>query len=302
MSLPGARAQCVEVARRNMLPWIHRPLNGSGWSMQSSRAKSASNLSRFALVAALLGLSLPARAATVEHRTAPSHAMQYDVARPSGWKAGASYPIVVVIPDASRAFRENLEAFVAARNDAPVLLVAPYVITSGGPSVPHEVFPYAEATWREIERRGAFTFDEEGLAAVLADVHVRDGGADRVFLTGWEAGGHTVWALALRHPGWFRAVAPVSPNYLGRWPGPAPTEASRPVVRVLFCGVLAGDREKFRQILLRQTRTAIEAARARGFDAIPIEEQPGRPHGPLADVVLSFFRGQLDALKKGNSH
>ena len=27
------------------------------------------------------------------------------------------------------------------------------------------------------------------------------------FLTGWEAGGHTVWALALRHPDRWRGVA-----------------------------------------------------------------------------------------------
>lgn len=130
---------------------------------------------------------------------------------------------------------------------------------------------------------------------MVADVHARFGGEERVFLTGWEAGGHTVWALLLRHPERYRAVAPVSANYLGRWldaTEPVPRAASPPPVKVLFCGVGCAPREAL-EIWLARTRTAIEAARARGFGEIPIEAREGTPHGPMAADVLAWFTAQL---------
>lgn len=39
---------------------------------------------------------------------AGSHVMRYHVALPTGWRAGGSWPVVVVIPDAAREFVENL--------------------------------------------------------------------------------------------------------------------------------------------------------------------------------------------------
>ena len=44
------------------------------------------------------------------------------------------------------------------------------------------------------------------------------GAEDKYFLTGWEAGGHTVWAALLQHPEALRAAALSTPNYQGRWP------------------------------------------------------------------------------------
>jgi dienelactone hydrolase len=201
--------------------------------------------------------------------------------------------VVVVIPDASRDFSGNLAEFAAAGASSPFILVAPHVVTSGGATGYRTAagFQYTAADWREVDRLGEFRFDEEGLAAVVADVRARFHGDERVYLTGWEAGGHTVWALLLRHPERYRAVAPVTPNYLGRWLDPAQPAASRaptPPVKVLFCGAdsIAGNA---RQALLAQTREAIAAARARGFGDIPIEVQDGTRHGPLAAAVLAWF-------------
>jgi dienelactone hydrolase len=211
--------------------------------------------------------------------------MQYDIARPSGWKPGARYPIAVVIPDATREFRKNLEAFIEARRDAPFILVAPYVVTSGGAGVPHEAFPYAETTWANIDQ-APFAFDEEGLAAALDDVRARDGGQPGgAFLTGWEAGGHTVWALLFRHPEWFRAVVPVSTNYQGRWLESEKVAAlpkPQPVVKVLFCDTLTGNDEKGRQFWLAQTKNAQNEAVRRGFAPIPLEVLPRHAHAPQA--------------------
>ncbi len=51
--------------------------------------------------------------------------MRYHLALPEGWSSGRTWAVVVVIPDASREFRANLEAFVAARGGQPFILVAP---------------------------------------------------------------------------------------------------------------------------------------------------------------------------------
>ena len=231
--------------------------------------------------------------------SATGHAMKYDVSLPAGWAADRSWPVVVVIPDASRDFAGNLAEFAAAGATTPFILVAPHVVTSGGATGYRAApgFHYSEADWREVDRLGDFRFDEDGLAAVVADVRARFHGDERVYLTGWEAGGHTVWALLLRHPERYRAVAPVTPNYLGRWldatqpapsPSPSPSPTTPPPVKVLFCGA-DGVPGNARQALLAQTQEAIAAARARGFGDIPIEVQDGTRHGPLAAAVVAWF-------------
>lgn len=222
--------------------------------------------------------------------------MKYAVSLPAGWTRDRAWPVVVVIPDATRDFAGNLAAFAAAGANTPFIFVAPHVVTSGGAHGYRTApgFRYTEADWREVDRLGEFRFDEEGLAAVVADVHARFGGDERVYLTGWEAGGHTVWALLLRHPERYRAVAPVSPNYLGRWldaTPPVPRAAATPPVKILFCGTDCVP-PNARQALRSQTEAAIEAARARGFAEIPIEVREGTQHGPLAADVLAWFTSQ----------
>ena len=166
--------------------------------------------------------------------------MKYHLSLPEGWTAGRPWPVVVLVPDASREFEANLAAFVKARGALPYILVAPHVVTSGGANYRlADTYRYSEADWKRVAADGDFRFDDEGIAAVLADVRRDFGGEERVFLTGWEAGGHTVWAYTFRHPERLRASAPVSTNYLGRWLDEAAfsRDSSRATlpVKVLFC-------------------------------------------------------------------
>jgi hypothetical protein len=245
------------------------------------------------LLLAALGLAASTALAggpSIEHRTSAAHPLQYDLSRPRGWKPGGRYPVVVVVPDARREFKANLQAFVAARGDGPWLLVAPYVLTSGGASFPREHFPYDARAWARADAGTPFAFDEAGVAAMLAEVRERDGGLPGAFLTGWEAGGHTVWALAFNHPGWWRAVAPVSSNYQGRWLAAAPPAGEpRPPLKLFFCDHLSGDEERGRQFWLTQSNQAVEEAVARGFVRPALEVPPGSAHGPLAEAVLAWF-------------
>jgi dienelactone hydrolase len=249
----------------------------------------------------LFAAAAPAAAASrtaPERKTASTHPMQYDVSLPAGWSAERTWPVLVVIAEARREFRENLRAFAEAAKDSPYILVAPYVLTCGGVHR-GEPYPYDAAAYARADESGDFGFDADGIAAVVADVHRLWRGEEKVFLTGWEAGGHTVWAMVLRYPERFRAAAPVSTNYLGRWVdeksfSTSPARATLPV-RVLFCGTLEGDEEKGRQFFLTQTKNAIAAAKAHGFGDVTFEVLPVHAHGPLAKDVLRAFAPVLGA-------
>jgi dienelactone hydrolase len=227
-------------------------------------------------------------------KTATAHPMKYHLSLPQGWTFAKTWPVAVIIPDASRNFEGNIEAFVKARGALPYVLVAPHVVTSGGANYRLSgTYRYSDADWKNVTDAGDWRFDEEGIAAVLADVRKLFGGEEKIFLTGWEAGGHTVWALTFRHPEWFRASAPVSPNWRGRWVAEAdfssaPARADLPV-KVLFC-----DREKVDAHVgwdawLGQSKDAMKLAEAHGFRNVSVANLPGRPHGPLADDVIAFF-------------
>jgi len=232
-------------------------------------------------------LCLIAIARAQELKTASSHPMQYYLSLPDGWNAGKKWPVVVAIESANRDFQGNAAEFARARGKMPVIIVTPMVVTGGGAgfrSVP--AYKYADAVWNEIDRVGAFHFDDTGIAAVMSDVQRLYGGEERYFLTGWEAGGHTVWAMLFRHPERLRAVAPVSTNYLGRWMTPenfssSPARAQLPI-RVIQSSQLAAP------FLAQQTADAIELAKSHGFGNVSIVKVD-KPHGPMADEVMQFF-------------
>ena len=228
--------------------------------------------------------------AAPELATARGSVMKYTVSLPAGWTADRTWPVVVVIPDAARDFDGNLAEFTKAGATTPYIFVAPHVVTSGGARGYREApgFHYTAADWAEVDKLGDFRFDEDGIAATIADVHTRFHGDERVYLTGWEAGGHTVWALLFRHPAWFRAVAPVTTNFQHRWLDADPVAKDVPPVRVLFCGSDCVAPEMRRNVMT-QTEDAIAFAKSHGFGDIAIDVREGTKHGPLAADVLTWF-------------
>jgi len=208
--------------------------------------------------------------------------------------------VVVVIADAHRDFAQNLNRFVDARATMPFVLVAPEVLTCGGTrGQTSPPYSYTADEWRMARAVGDHEFDDAGLAAVLAEVHAKWGGEERAYLTGWEAGGHTVWAQALRRPERWLAVAPVTTNYQGRGLTPetfsgAAERATLPV-QVFWCGAPQGEVGAAMQNLRQQTDRAIADARAHGFAPSPIRVVAGADHGPLATAVLAW----CDSLAQG---
>ena len=244
-------------------------------------------------LAALLLAAAPPSTAITSHQ-ATTHRMRYFVAPPVGWAPGHAWPVVVVIADAHRDFADNLQRFVQARGDRPFLLVAPEVVTCGGTrGQTSPPYSYTEAEWKQARAPKDFEFDDAGLAAVLADVHAKWGGVERAYLTGWEAGGHTVWAQTLRRPERWRAVAPVTTNYQGRGLTPeafshAPERATLPI-QTFLCAAPSGNIAPFLAPLRQQIDRALAEASAHGFAPAPVRVVAGADHGPLPGPVLAWF-------------
>ena len=227
-----------------------------------------------------------------EHQASGS-VMRYHVSLPAGWTAKRSWPVLVVIPDAGRDFRGNLEAFIAVRGNRPFILVAPEVLSCGGArSRTRDHYTYTSSEWDSLQKGDDFAFEDAGLSAVLAEVRRLWNGEPKGFLTGWEAGGHTVWAQAFRHPERWRAVAPVTTNYQRR--GVDPTSMSRAdgkaslLIQAFRCGTTTDADAVMLQSVDDQMASALADARARGFSAPPVRIVSGAKHGPLAEAVVAW--------------
>jgi dienelactone hydrolase len=270
-----------------------------------SALKSLKTASCVALFAVVCGSSMvaPGRGesvATSTHR-ATRHPMRYHVALPEGWVANRSWPTVVVIPDAARDFEANLLRFVRARGSRPYILVAAEVLSCGGARTrTSDLYTYSRAEWDSLQGGDDFAFEDAGLAAVLEDVHQRWGGEPKAFLTGWEAGGHTVWAQALRHPERWRGVAPVTSNYQRRGLDArafshAPERTTLPI-QPFRCGAPNEQVAAFLAQVDAQMELGLRDAREHGFHPRPTRIIAGADHGPLPEAVLAWcdtLRGDI---------
>jgi dienelactone hydrolase len=221
--------------------------------------------------------------------------MHYFVSLPAGWNRSRRWPVVVVITDAYREFAETARNFATERASRPFIIVVPLVLTGGPPAAQHVTdFDYGPAEWSYADSVGACRFDDDGLAAILRDVQQRDNGDDRVFITGWESGGHVVIAQLLEHPERLRAAVAVTPNSQGRCVSSdrrvGESWATMPVR--IFHGAddaawAAG------QPLYTQWFRVDTATRLRGFSNVLDTTIVHQGHGSLAAHVLSYLAGLL---------
>jgi dienelactone hydrolase len=244
------------------------------------------------LIIALPALA-QAPAHSIEARTAPSHPMHYLVSLPTGWDARRQWPLVVVIPDADRHFEEATRDFNAARGNRPFVIVTPLVLGGGGTAQQHMGdFDYGQEVWARIASDGNCKFDEDGLTAVLSDVRQRFHTDDKIFLAGWEAGGHVVLAQLLNHPERLRAVAVATPNFLGRCvtdPAPAHDAVTLGMPVRMFHGSLDAAATAQGTPLNSQWKRFDALARSRGFTDLRDVEAPNRGHGSLSEDVMAWF-------------
>jgi poly(3-hydroxybutyrate) depolymerase len=235
---------------------------------------------------------------TVELKTCTDHPMQYFVSLPEGWSRGKSWPVVIVVESADREFAKTAEEFEKERSGTPFIIATPLVVTNGGANVRNvPTYHYAESVWSRIEAEGPWTFDRDGIAAMIKDIGHQYGGEDKVFMTGFEAGGHTVWAETFQRPEMLRAVALVCPNFLGRHMNEglfsqSPARATLPI-KVFF-----GSEDALAQTgqpIRGQWDVAAKAARDHGFEDVTYQSVAGKGHDHLAAEVLLYFHSLLKA-------
>ena len=225
-------------------------------------------------------------------KTASTHPMKYYLSLPDGWAAGKKWPVVVIIESADRDFLQAGSAFAHVRVSYPFILVTPLVVTNGGAGyrdVPS--YQYSDEVWARIQKDGDFKFDMDGINAVTKDV-VRDFGAeDKFFITGLEAGGHTVWAIVFNHPEKIQAAALVCPNYLGRWIDE--TQISSAAEReTLPISVLVGTKDDLcspGKPIYTQIEKAMSVANTHGYTNVSLTRVEGKGHERLPEEVLAYF-------------
>jgi dienelactone hydrolase len=253
-------------------------------------------LALVALATAVTPAPAPSPASKLELRAPARNPMKYYVSLPRGWTPARRWPAVVVIEDAHREFERTARAFARARGDRPFIIVVPVVLTAGGPANRHrEMFPYGSSEWARIALEGDCAFDDQGLKAVTGDVWRRFAAEPQFLITGFEAGGHVVWAQVFRHPERWRAAVVVAPNYLGRCMGPR-SFSGNAARATLPITILHGDADPMWRPgapFVAQTDTARAQARAHGFNAVTERVVRGAGHDPVPAVVLRIFEQDL---------
>lgn len=236
-------------------------------------------------------------------KTAAGHPMQYYVSLPDGWTKEKTWPIVVVIEAADKEYKENALRFVRARKKMPFIIVAPYNVNNSrfGRRDP-AIFPYSAVTWDYIEKVGDCQFNMDGLTQVVKEVQAAYNGDEKYYLTGFEAGTHTVWQMTFQHPERLKAVAAVAGNYnrnsCMQDPASFSTDLSRVVLPVVgftpeldsFYGPGASNHN--------QWIAAQKAAVDHGYKKVSEIIVPHKGHIPLPNEVMEYFYYVLTEEKK----
>src|SRR5437764_3809403 len=249
-------------------------------------------LSITCVAAGRLTAQQPDAAQGIIERTATAHPIHYFVSLPAGWNSQRTWPVIVVIPDADREFRKTAATFAAARGSTPFVIVVPMIFGGGGTAQQHKTsFDYPDSVWTIADKVGYCGFDENGLTAMLDDVRRLYHTDSKIFLTGWEAGGHVVVPQLLAHPERIRAVAIVTPNFLGRCVTPATrrlTDAESMIPVRVFGGGSDPAWTSTSPLFIQSARFD-SLARSRGFRSVSDSVIRNRGHGELAADVVGYF-------------
>jgi poly(3-hydroxybutyrate) depolymerase len=225
-------------------------------------------------------------------KKAGSHPMHYFVSLPQGWTKEKQWPLLVVIESADKEYRENAMRFVRARGKMPFVIVAPYNVNNSrsGRRDP-AVFPYSSKDWDYIESVGDCKFNLDGLTAIAAEVKRNFNTEEKYYLTGFEAGAHTVWQMTFQHPERLKAAIPVAGNYNQNscmTDNPFSADPSRKTIPIVG---FAATKDSFYGPEGRvhfQWMNARKAAADHGFENVSEKIFPEKGHVPLPDEVLNY--------------
>lgn len=230
---------------------------------------------------------------SLQLRTASNHPMQYFISLPDGWSKKHSWPVVFIIESADKEYKENALRFVRARQKMPFILVAPFNVNNSrsGRRDP-AIFPYSSATWDLIEKTGDCKFNMDGITQIAKDVIAAYNGESKYFITGFEAGAHTVWQFVFQRPQVLRAAAPVAGNYnQNSCMNNVAFSTDSSVINLPVKG-FSGDKDTLftpGRGFYFQWQNAMQAGTSHGYRNITQTIIKGKGHVPLPNEVLSWF-------------
>jgi predicted peptidase len=230
---------------------------------------------------------------SLQLETANNHPMQYFLSLPEKWAIIKKWPIVVIIESADKEYKENALRFVRTRKDMPFILVAPFNVNNSryGRRDPN-IFPYSKETWDIIEKTGDCKFNMDGISRIVSDVQKKYNGEQRFFITGFEAGAHTVWQFLFQHPEWLIAAAPVAGNYNQNSCMRDELFSKDSALIKLPVKGFSGSTDTLygaKGFVYDQWENAGKAAADHGYRNISEQIIPGKGHVPLPTEVLGWF-------------
>ncbi|MGZ3847304.1 MAG: hypothetical protein ACXVBH_14680 [Flavisolibacter sp.] len=244
--------------------------------------------------------SLYSQSSNLQLRKASSHPIQYLISLPNGWSAKSKWPIIIVASDAEKQFRIDAEQFISARKSLPFIIITPFVTTNGsqGHGDP-AIYPYSKSVWDTIDRLGICKFDLDGLQSIIKDVQKSYSGSEKVFITGFEAGAHLVWAMVFLHPELLYAAAPVAGNYRNRCMETDAFSKHPSRVQLPIRNFTGSEDQDFgvKGKIYSQYLEAKAIALAHGYKNISETEVPGKAHVLLPTNVLDYFNTIWKSIK-----
>lgn len=225
-------------------------------------------------------------------KTATNHPMQYYVSLPQGWNQSRTWPVVIILEAADKEFKKNAERFIKARGNYPFILVAPINTDNGnqGRRDPN-VFPYTIETWDYIDKVGDCQFNNAGIKQIIKDITELYRGEGQVYITGFEAGAHGVWALVFNDPEYVKAAAPVAGNFRNRCVDESTLVKHKGVSDLPIQSFVGKEDSDFgpQGQIYNQWQAAKQLAVKQGFQNIKEVLIPGKQHEPMPAEVLDYF-------------
>lgn len=254
-----------------------------------------------AILSLFTTISIHGQRATLELKKASAHPIQYYISLPANWSSKSMFPVVIVLEDAHKEFKKNAERFIAARKDMPFIIVAPFITTNGQQGHKDStIYPYSKSVWDSIDKISVCKFDMDGLQNIIKDVRTTYSGSEKVFITGFEAGTHLVWAMIFHHPESLYAAAPVAGNYRGRCMESNTFSENGSSIQLPIKNFTGSEDKDFGTDgrIYNQYLEAKNLALLHGYKNISETEVVGKSHVPLPDEVLKYFDDVWKRVKK----
>jgi dienelactone hydrolase len=189
-----------------------------------------------------------------------------------------------------------MNGLISVRGDKPFILVTPITFSNTN-ALDKNKYPYPQSLLDDVEKSGRLKFDEEGLLAVLDDVHREFAGEEKFAITGFSGGGLLCWRMTFGHPEMLFASAPACANFYQA--GEISKDPARETIPI---HAFQGDKDEY---LHNPPNLAIQWELARklldenGFRNVKYDMLAGVGHSGCSKEVMDHWAGNLRApLKK----